>query len=332
MTNPKTKFIYNILKYCIPLLVISFTITIFSKHNLLTDLTAKKFLNAFSNNPIILKKEIAEERRVVYQNIISKKNKHYTHLIIGSSRVMQLGIYTGFNNTLNLGVSGATLPDIRYIYNLTRECNITYDTIIFDFNPWLTIRESDFRYKQFEINYRLKQTLNDIFKFNLTSDDLISFFGLFNNYQLFYSKAKKIDFDNPNNFIKFQDGSIKQKQLNRQIRKKQIEKFTIGLYQMSHFYNINDTLLSQVINLYTFAGTKGKCIVTLTPFHFNLFNKQKSDQRIRNIISVENKLKQIKYNFDVRGSFNPQHLKLHDSDFLDGFHLNEKSINKIFKL
>jgi hypothetical protein len=152
-------FIIKIVVLYTIVLTMSLIIYFFSKHNLISDYTAKIFISNFSKKNLVIKKEIAEERRVVYQNIAKNKNKHFNYLIIGSSRVMQFGKLTGFQNSLNLGVSGAGLNDIKYIYKLTKENKSTYDTIIFDFNPWLVLKEQTIDSISFSLSIEQKTQL-----------------------------------------------------------------------------------------------------------------------------------------------------------------------------
>jgi hypothetical protein len=285
---------------------------------------------AFANNNISVTQEIAEERRVVFQNVIQNKGKHFRHLIIGSSRVMQFGGLTGFENALNLGVSGASLNDIEFLYELARKNNITYDTIIFDFNPWLAISNSDSRYKQFDYYHQLKNALFDIVKFNYNYEDLITVLGLFNNYQSSFKTASNQEIVNHTHFIKLKDGSIQQKKLTRKDRKREIKSFVKGLYQMQNFYRIDNLLLRNTVSLFNSASSFGNCVVTLTPFHEDIFRLKSNDNRVKNILILEQQLIESKRNFQIFGSFNPYNIKVKESDFLDGFHLKESSVHKIF--
>lgn len=322
-------FITKIIHFYLTITTLSICIYFFTKHNLTTDFTAKTMVHAFSTNNLAVKHEIAEERRVVFQNIIRNKGKHYQNLIIGSSRVMQFGNKTGFKNSLNLGVSGANLKDITYIYDLTQENNITYDTIIFDFNPWLLI-QNDNRYKQFENFHIAKTAFYDILKFNYDSEDLLSLIGLFTNYHFSFKQATTENINSHSNFIKFTDGSIQQKKLTDEQRQKQIESFTKNLYQMHDFFIIDTILFNQTIQLFQTASKFGKCLVTLTPFHQRIYIEKHSDIRIKNIALTEKKLFETKRNFGVLGSFNPIKINVVETDFIDGFHLKESAINKLF--
>jgi hypothetical protein len=330
MTNNKLHFIKKTIGYYLIVLSVSILLYVFSKHNLLFDLTAKKFTLAFTENSLSVKHEIAEERRVVFQSILLNKNKHYNNLIIGSSRVMQFGKKTGFNNALNLGVSGASLFDIKFIYDLSQRNNITFDTIIFDFNPWLVIKEPDSRYKQFIFKYQIENAFYDIFKFSYNSVDLKTCLGVLNDYKKSYRIANSSDILISSYFIKNKDGSIQQKKLNHSDRKKSIASFVKGFYNMSNFRNIDYDLFEQSLQLYNIASNKGKCYITLTPFHMDLFRLHNKDVRVENILKTEELLRSSKHFFSILGSFNPHTIDVYEDDFYDGFHLKEKSIYKIF--
>lgn len=323
-------FIKKIVAIYLIVILISFTLYFFSRHNIITDYTASMYVTNFSKNPISVKKEIAEERRVVVQNIIRNKNNHFKHLIIGSSRVMQFGSLTGFKNSLNLGVSGANLIDIKYIYELTKEYNITYDTIIFDFNPWLTFNGNDLRYKQFSTFHRIKHAVYDIVKFNYNLQDLITILGIFDNYSRSFKVAQKEEIKHRSHFIKNTDGSIQYKALSLHHRINKIRSFSAVLYQMNTFNTINYKMLHETIKLYNNASINGTCFVTLTPFHMEMYKQNKGDIRIENINKVEVALKNSKHSFEIYGSFEPTSINVKNDDFYDGLHLKEWAVHKIF--
>ncbi len=330
MDNKIKIFILKVLKYYTVVVLLSIVIYSFTRHNLIFDFTAKKFVTEFSKNNLAVNKEIAEERRVVFQNVSQSKGKHFRYLIIGSSRVMQFGELIGFKNALNLAVAGANLNDMKYIYNLASRYNITYDTIIFDFNPWLVIVNSDNRYKQFNSYQQLKYAIYDILRFNYNLEDLITLFGLLNNYALSFKIASNKEIYNHTHHIKIKDGSIQLKKISPNERKKYIQSFVSRLYKMGNFYNIDTLLFKNTLDLYNSASTKGKCIITLTPFHMDLYTKKKNDIRVKNMLIIEKKLINSEGNFQVYGSFNPYDISVLEADFADGIHLKGYANYKIF--
>ena len=99
---------------------------------------------------------------------------------------------------------------------------------------------------------------------------------------------------------------------------------------MRNFYKIDNSLFYKTVSLFNSASSHGKCIVTLTPFHEDIFILKRNDNRVKNISIIEQKLIKSKRDFQVFGSFNPCHINVNECDFLDGFHLNENAIHKIF--
>ncbi|MCA6365231.1 MAG: hypothetical protein IM638_19520 [Bacteroidetes bacterium] len=306
----------------------------FSKKNTLTDYTAKIFVDKYTSSPLVMKHDVCEERRAVYQLILKNKGKHFQNLIIGSSRVMQFGAHTGFANALNTGVSGATFADLKYITRLIQENDITCDTVIFDFNPWYILDGTDERFRQFETSYRVKSALLDILTLDYSKDDLRS---LRSSSITNYYPANSDEINTPGNFIRFPDGSIKQKVLDPTARKKRIDQFCKEMYQMKRFDAINKTVLKDYVLFIANSFGKSHKIITLTPFHPNLFSQNKNDKRVENIKQVNMQLNQLlsemrNSNVSVMGCFVPDSpfWQLNETDFIDGFHISEKAILNFF--
>jgi hypothetical protein len=62
----------------------------------------------------------------------------------------------------------------------------------------------------------------------------------------------------------------------------------------------------------------------------DLFTKKKNDLRVKNISTIERNLISSRRHFEVFGSFDPKNLSVINSDFLDGLHLKENAIHKLF--
>lgn len=300
-----------------------------TKHNLITDFTAKKFVRAFNQNNLIQKNEMCEDRRAVYQNIILHKNGHFNTVFIGSSRIMQLGKYTGINNALNLGMSGANLNDIEYVYHLVKSNNIQFDTLVFDINPWTVCPSIENRHIQFNNFEIFKLFLKDVFTFNFSKKDIQ--YSLSMRESSFYN-ANYSDVENPNNFIKFTDGSIKQITLGPNKRRGRISTFCRDLYLLKKFYSIDTALFNKSKKLIESETSNTPVYLIMSPFHPSLFEERKSDIRVKNLQLLENKIrKELNSKINIVGSFNPNNLNMVDSNFVDGFHMNEKSIGNLYR-
>jgi hypothetical protein len=323
------RFVINTALYLSIFLVISLYFYFATKHNLITDYTAKKFVRAFNQNNLVLKDEMCEDRRAVYQNIVLHKNGHFSTVFIGSSRIMQLGKYTGINNALNLGMSGANFYDIQYVYQWVKANNILYDTLVFDINPWTvcpSIENRQIQFNNFEI---FKLFLKDVFTFNYSKKDIQ--YALSTKENTLHN-ANYSDVENPNNFIKFTDGSIKQITLGPNKRLGRISTFCKDLYLLKKFYAIDTSLFNKTKNLIETEISNTPVYVIMSPFHPSLFEKRKSDIRVKNLATLENKIrKEFNSKINIIGSFNPNNLNLTDSNFVDGFHLTEQSIGRLYR-
>ena len=322
-------FLKKIAIYLLIFFAISSTLYYFSKHNLLFDYTAKKFVQALSLSDQVIKDEFAEDRRICFQLIAKHKKQHFQHLFIGSSRIMQLGKYTGFQKSLNLGVSAANLNDIQSVIQLTHLNQIQFDTLVIDVNPWTVCTSIESRYHEFSTLYNIRTALKDIFTFNFEPNDL---FDLFKTGQKKYFSANNNDIHNPNNFIRFSDGSIKQKTLGPFMKSGRVDFFCQDLYLLKNFYHIDTLLLNQFVDLLKSESKKHPVIVFLSPFHPKLFQTKNSDIRVRNLQKLESQLfAKTPKNIQIIGGFNPIKFNLTDSNFVDGFHINETTIAGFFR-
>jgi hypothetical protein len=323
------RFVINTALYLSIFLVISLYFYHATKHNLITDYTAKKFVRAFSLNNLVQKDEMCEDRRAVYQNIVLHKNKHFNTVFIGSSRIMQLGKYTGINNALNLGLSGANFHDIQYVYKLAKAYNIKYDTLVFDINPWTVCNSVENRQIQFNNFEVFKLFLKDVFTFNYSKKDIQ--YALSTRENTFHI-ATSSDVENPDNFIKFSDGSIKQITLGPNKRRGRIRTFCKDLYLLKMFYAIDAELFIKTKNLIETEMSNSTIYIIMSPFHPSLLEERKSDIRIKNLSFLENKIRtEFNSKINIIGSFNPYNLNLSDSNFVDGFHLTEQSIGRLYR-
>ncbi len=76
-----------------------------------------------------------------------------------------------------------------------------------------------------------------------------------------------------------------------------------------------------------------RIIFVMCPFHPIVYDKIYTDSGYKSILEIEDYLKvyTLKNGMQIIGSFNPNILKLKDSDFYDGLHLQEKSLNKLLE-
>jgi hypothetical protein len=106
--------------------------------------------------------------------------------------------------------------------------------------------------------------------------------------------------------------------------------FVQNFYQLKTFKFIDSKAFTNTIRFIDKLNSKGKCIVTLFPFHPLFLKVNKDDIRVKNIFSLEQMLKS-KCKSTVLGSYQMENSNIYESDFYDGLHLYEKSVLKLFK-
>lgn len=313
------------------LVIVSTVLTITSSKDLVTDIYPRKISDYLvKGQHVIFYDEFVDDRRLVDLIIYNNRNRRFKNLIIGSSRIMKYGTHTGFENSLNLGVSGATLEDLEIILNNVFKNNITYDRIIVDFNPWYLQENVDTRFKNFYFYFRLLRTLKSILTFNHDfSEFVVSINLLFNSNSAFFATPKIINY---NHFIKFNDSSIFEKPLTPEKKEYFVQRFLKHYYLMSSFYKLDNNRLNRFVKLLKLNNRDNvKVVVNITPFHPTFIKRNKNDLRVKNILKSQILLrKQIGENIFVIGDFNPIRINLNSSDFRDGFHLTEEGIIKMY--
>lgn len=322
------KFFAKLSVFLLVLYSISTCIYLFSDENRLTDRNAKLFVSDLSQSDLVVYLPICEERRVVFQRILNCRNRHFKYLFIGSSRIMQFGKLTGYDNALNLGVSGAGLEDVLIADSLRKAYGITCDTIMVDFNPWYVQAKTDERYLQYNGFENVKHAFKHIFMFDHSLNNLKT---IPVSKDSKYQPISKVS--NPESFhVKNQDGSTIHKPISNKKRALEIEHFVKELYQMKKFDTIQldrlDVFKSWVKN--TSMQTPLKMV--LSPFHPQLFKQKLTDHRVKNILKSEQIVRSWDFsNVQVIGTFYDRDGKFQDSDFYDGFHITDEALRTKLK-
>ncbi len=321
------RLIISLLIFCLVLFGTSLLIFYFSKANLVTDTSAKRFISTSLQYDLIIANAPCDERRAVAQRIKQLNNRHFTHLIIGSSRVMQLGKFTGFNNALNLGVSGASYEDLKIILDLVKLNQITFDSLHLDFNPWYASPSNDQRFLYFDQVHNIESGLKDIVLFRYSKSDFKSIIPSLNY------KIRTLVPEKCNDHIIFSDGSIKQKSHGEEKRIKNLNYSIKNLYhKIREFYVIDEKYLSQVFQFYHEVSSQYPTTIYLSPFHPLLFQTYPQDSRIQNILKTENLFRKHCGDIPAKGSFVNQtsYIDVPSEMFLDAMHISEVAIRKYF--
>ena len=133
--------------------------------------------------------------------------------------------------------------------------------------------------------------------------------------------------------IIFNDGSIKQKSNNEEMRIKNINYSIANLYhKIRDFYTIDEKYLQQVFHFYHEVSRTYPTTIYLSPFHPQLFQTYSNDPRIQNIIQTERLFRQYCGDLNSKGCFvnNSSYIEVDSHMFLDAMHISEAAVKKKF--
>lgn len=259
-----------------------------------------------------------------YISLIDKKNDI---VAVGSSRSMQITSdifpnYKFFNNSSSWG----TMDDYITIYNYYKEKKFLPKIIILGLDPWVLNK-----------NNKLSSSKSDIERyFQIVSP---SYFQSSLEYLLKSQKRKLTATDKTiSEFdIRLKDGSISykretQKAAIEEINQKADESLKTDAISALQNYTVIDKDLKNNFTSFLKALRKDNVAIIffLPPYHPKVYDYLAKNYKI--ITTAENYFIETAENFNIKiiGSYNPNKLKLEDSDFYDGLHPKREAVKKIF--
>jgi hypothetical protein len=293
------------------------------------------------------------DERLLQKLYINLLNKCPDEIVLGSSRIMQIGNASNIQRTnlINNGVSGASLEDILSIYYLyvKKGCKIKKITLGLDpyflndnhgQNRWITLetefidcynqlfeQKKGYRNPLFEDKYK---ELFSLAYFRSSLDYLKS--G--NNKQVHSTENhnnKKMtrltdgtityDYDTRNISIDKSDKSVKQAIINQPLYSMQ------GFLELSVYYkDLFSLFIEHVIQ------NNIEIEFVFIPLHPLLFNYLQNDPNYKMFFEAEKFYQEIASEKQIKiiGSFDPNSYNLEHLNFYDGFHCKEEVIELLF--
>ena len=305
--------------------------------------------NLLNNKFVIIRVNLDE--RLLQKEIIENESILPETIVLGSSRVMQLSKnIAGGRSLMNNAVSGCSIEDIAAILNLYKtKFNALPKKIILGLDPWtLNINNGQNRYRSIEKNYNSFFSYSDNFtqlkllKYKLKEIiQLIvpSYFSASIKSILSFRKSISIS-DSLLEGIssKLPDGSITyDKSYNNpssQQRERAIRDFINGpIYGIEKFKTINSDKYIELKKVISYLHNRN-CDITLilSPYNQTVYKYISNNPKYRNVLESEIIFKNIakENNIILKGSFNPNMLKIRNEDFLDGMHIRKEVIERIF--
>jgi peptidoglycan/LPS O-acetylase OafA/YrhL len=298
-------------------------------------LTSEMIFSANINEPLFIKK------RIQYETLAPNT------IILGSSRVMQIGNHleinnVGINQVLNLGVSGSSIEDIISVGMLAID-KFNPSTIIIGLDPWIYNAFSQKEIKNYILKDDYEIALKKLNLLELSSKDEIvkekemfinckfNFIEIYKNLNLNTFKVKS---RGPELLHKIRrDGSLiynldYESRTNSEI---EIRKSSyLNAYMSPYKYSNNAELLLHRFIEYVQKKNK-KIILFLTPYHPSVYKLSLLDRNLLNITESKFKSMAKEKNVQIVGSYNPNLCGCIAYDFYDGIHPKDNCIELILK-
>ncbi len=290
------------------------------------------------------------DERILQKYIIEEKSIPYDTVIIGSSRVMGIGVDQIDSKSLfNHSVSGATIEDLYAIIGLYISKNKFPKKIIIGIDSWIfnNSMKEEKRYLSLLDSYNLavdiitnkkKYINNDL---PIINKYLFSYMYAKENIKSIFNNKEEIEVSkdlNNNGYIKKFDGTL-------------IYPTTIGsrpaifvnnivndfikgtISRHENFLTIDNQVLFQSMLIYL-KRKKIDIELVLTPYHPVLYRFFKVNKKYNVVLKVEKYINKVAkdYNIKLNGSFDPKFNNFIESDFQDELHLKNTALNKLLKV
>ena len=278
-----------------------------------------------------------DERIFKKKLIESNSGENFSVVVFGSSRVMLLA----YKNTLNLGVSGASLEDILSLYQILKTQNITMDSVLIGIDPWL-FYDSDSRWKSIsnfyyeytkenkdEVSYNkalqllsptyFQESLKQLIRQGITSP------YLFHDSLLLSHSGTLI----------FPDGHIRYGDEYREADKQTVNSKVDDYLNRSPHYKMNSDIklekqrISMFEEFISQLKSRGITVSVIFPsYHPRVY--QEFVKIYESIGETERIVTDMDNISKYYGSYDPTTCKISEDEFYDGMHLKELGMRMLF--
>ena len=284
-----------------------------------------------------------DERK--YKMLLAENHKgdSIDYLIMGGSRQMILSSDIFPESTvLNMSVSSCKIEDLECIYQLLKENDITYKTLVLGVDPtyfnsndvsdnWKTLYDYYDTYRG-ENNTldRLITQCNNLLSVSYFHSSIV---GIVKKWNGLDTRFEYVDTDVNENYTKRKDGSITYPRSYRERKQSVIDKEALtwtydgynGYKQMSNerckrFEELLDCIQNDRVNVVFFC----------CPMHPNFYDTHKNDLWMS---ECEDYIFSYAKNHDIKviGQYNPSIDGFLNTDFYDAAHARKESVDKLFE-
>jgi hypothetical protein len=296
-----------------------------------TDTLSRRIAQTLANHSVVFAPTNMDERAFVKRRIEQETLKPEI-LVIGSSRIMQVGKHTLRDRpVLNLAVSGASIEDHIAILGMATQA-FQPDTILIGLDPWLFNKNSEQdRWMSVSDDYlRARQHLGlpstRETSTNGDSDDAI--WGHISSLVgAAYFATNQVEYatdDDARSVFRHKirrDGSrIYDKKYATKGRLEIMREFDgILAYAMSG-YTVRPGVVGELEHLVKWCNSHHNVVLILSPYHPALYDRMRSEHPI--FLEVEEKFRRLAQRTNVKllGSYDARKVGCFASEFYDGMH------------
>jgi len=309
-----------------------------------------KLAELLVEHPNIISTNMDERKFIQARLNLESINFDPKTIIVGSSRVMQLGNYLLNRNVLNLGVSGATLEDKVAILDIATK-KFNPNMLIIGADPWifneasgqtrwqtlseeyysaLTNLELDSKVEIIKKKKNYEQLIGSAYTKESISFVYNKFFNRKEEENIEYSDSDK---PLPNKDIIRRDGSrvynLKYANQNEDLKIRDSKNWINYSMNPYYFSNKRQEILEALLKNY---NKDYEIVMLLTPYHPAAYDEILKNVSV--IIEMEKGLRAIAQSKNIRiiGSYNPKKYDCKGAEFYDGAHPKESCIKKIIVL
>lgn len=268
---------------------------------------------------------------------IHYESPNFDAIVLGSSRVMQIGQINYLGKVLNLAVSGASVEDDIAIGDMAIK-KFNPKTILIAADPWLFNSQSgQNRWKSLYMDYALA--------LNTLGLNFIPITGTENHQPIVYKFLRDIylhvntqtlisENDNPESRDKIRrDGSRVYNTIDAKKSQEEIvaEFDRLLGYAMTNYMHSPEAQ-SNFSRFLRENAKKHKIVLILSPYHPILYERMKSQHTIFLDIESQFKIFAKKNGIKIIGSYDPALVGCIASEFFDGMHPRDECMGKIIKV
>lgn len=296
-------------------------------------------VNDLLQNQQIVSADIDERLFTKYRIMLERMDPEL--LVIGSSRMMQIGENASKVQTLNLSVSNASLEDNVAIMGLAKS-SFKPKTIIMGLDPWMINKNSGrTQWQTLQDEYydeiRKLTSLDELIHLEIEAKRNESIKQLKKNnlaLQNLYLRGYKSEQALPTSYkdITKRDGSrVYNKLFQNRSQSEIVQEFDGYLNHSINNYERSPEMIRILQELLTYYGDSTNIIFMITPYHPDLYKKFLTEKPI--LLEIEDEFRELAKvnNIKIIGSYNPAINSCAASEFYDGIHPKGSCVKKILK-